>query len=59
MGEPYQAVNKKKQKQIIHIANKYIEASERTEEIRFDIISVIINKSAIKIEHIKNAFYPV
>lgn len=56
--EPYQSVNKNKQRAIISAANAYIRAHNIQEEVRFDIISIIRGKNNHQIEHIENAFYP-
>jgi putative endonuclease len=56
--EPYQSVNKNKQRMIISATNAYIRAKNIQEEVRFDIISIIRSKNGHKIEHIENAFYP-
>jgi putative endonuclease len=56
--EPYQSVNKNKQRLIISATNAYIRAHNVQEEVRFDIISIIKGKNGVQIEHIENAFYP-
>lgn len=59
-GDPAFAVTKKKQKQIIKAANKYVVENDIQDETRFDIISVIIpSKSEPILEHHKDAFYPL
>ncbi len=56
--QPFQAVNRKKQKRIIEATNVYIEKFEIDLEARFDIISIVSEKYD-KIEHIEDAFYPL
>jgi putative endonuclease len=56
--EPYQSVNLNKQRMIITATNAYIRKHNINEEVRFDIISIILNKKEPQIEHIENAFYP-
>jgi putative endonuclease len=57
-GEPETFVTKQKQKNLIHAAHEYILRKELDVEVRFDIISVVMNdKTAIK--HIEDAFYPI
>jgi putative endonuclease len=56
--EPYQSVNKNKQRLIILATNAYIRAHNIQEEVRFDIISIIRSKTGVQIEHIESAFYP-
>lgn len=58
-GEPETAVTRDKQKALIRAANAYIKVKNLQEEIRFDIISVLITKDAEKINHIEDAFYPI
>ena len=54
---PQEAVNKKKIRLIISAANKYLEISDRNNEVRFDIISVLPDETGnLKIEHITDAF---
>jgi len=55
---PEQAVDWKKQKMIIAGAADYVEQSDLDLDARFDIITVVVNGSDSKIEHIEGAFYP-
>jgi putative endonuclease len=57
--EPFQAVNRNKQRLIISATNAYIRKNNINDDIRFDIISIITGKSEPQIEHIENAFYPI
>jgi len=57
-GEPYQAVNRTKQRQIIKVANQFIQERKLNYDVRFDIISIVINNHQTKVQHIKNAFTP-
>ena len=56
--QPFEAVNKKKQRFIIEATNAYIHKFEIDLETRFDIMSMVANNSDFDIEHIKDAFYP-
>jgi len=56
--EPFLAVNRNKQQMLILAANAYIRNRNINDEVRFDIISIILTQTATKIEHIENAFYP-
>ena len=58
MQEPYQSVNRNKQRMIIAATNAYIRMHNINDEVRFDIISIVFNKNEPQIEHIENAFYP-
>ena len=59
LGKPYLSVNSKKQKQIIKVTNQYIIENDVQEEIRFDVISIVLNRNRMNLEHIENAFYPL
>ena len=58
IGEPYLAVTRTKQKQIIKVANHYIIENDLQNESRFDIVSIVHNSYRTAIEHIDNAFTP-
>ena len=57
-GEPEAAVTFDKQKALIRAANAYVRVKNSTEEIRFDIVSIVVNQEGEKIKHIEDAFYP-
>jgi putative endonuclease len=57
--EPYQSVNKNKQRSIISAANAYIRKQNIQDEVRFDIISIIKDKNGTQLDHIEGAFYPM
>lgn len=55
--EPHEAVNKKKIRNLVAATNFYLEENERTEEVRFDIISVLPDEHGkLQITHIEDAF---
>jgi putative endonuclease len=55
--EPYEAVNKKKIKLIVNATDAFMQNGNRTEEVRFDIISILRQKDGkLLAEHIENAF---
>lgn len=57
-GEPESFVNKQKQRNLIKTAHEYVERNKLELEVRFDIVSVVLNdKTAIR--HIEDAFYPI
>ncbi|MEN9699569.1 MAG: hypothetical protein RLZZ301_767 [Bacteroidota bacterium] len=58
LGEPYLAVNRRKQRQIIRVANYYTKANHWKNEVRFDIISIVHNEQHTHLEHIRAAFSP-
>jgi putative endonuclease len=58
IGEPWQAVIRNKQKQIIQVANQYIQTNNIELETRFDIISIVHNTYRTELTHLEGAFYP-
>lgn len=56
IGEPWMAVTRKKQRQIIACADHYIQSGDFPNEVRFDIISIVHNQFRTKLEHIEDAF---
>jgi len=55
-GEPEDAVDSGKEQQLINGAQIFADKHELEEEIRFDIISIILNTDTVKINHIEDAF---
>ena len=53
---PISAVDARKQHRIILAADSYLKAYRIDSRCRFDIISIIYNDEASKIEHIEDAF---
>jgi putative endonuclease len=58
-GEPEIAVTREKQKALIRSANAYVRMKHLDLEVRFDIISIILDKDVEKVNHIEDAFYPL
>ena len=59
IGEPWKAVTKSKQKQIIKCANQFLIENNIEQESRFDIVSIVHNSYGTRLEHIDDAFYPI
>jgi putative endonuclease len=58
-GEPYEAVTRQKQKQLIKAANQYIEEEDLYLEVRFDIVSILFQPDGShQLTHIEDAFTP-
>ncbi len=55
-GEPYTAVDYKKQRALIVAAERYVFSHHIDLEVRFDIISILIDSTQTQIEHIREAF---
>ena len=58
-GAPEMFVNRKKQLSCIRLANAYVLQNRRTEEVRFDIVTVLLNQTGCQVSHIPNAFTTV
>lgn len=58
-GEPEIFVTKSKQKFLVEAANSYLLQKNLDLEVRFDIISILYSKNGYRINHIKEAFYPL
>ena len=58
-GEPEIAVTKEKQKALIRAANAYVKIKQIDQEMRFDIVSIILVKDKEQVHHIVDAFYPM
>ncbi len=56
LGEPEVFVSRTQQKAYIAVANAYVQQNNRSEEVRFDIISIIINSKERSVKHIPGAF---
>ena len=55
-GNPQDFVNPKKIKLLISAIDNFIIENDLDVDVRFDIIAIISNSKATKIEHIKDAF---
>ncbi|KXK37749.1 MAG: YraN family protein [Saprospiraceae bacterium] len=58
-GAPEESVSAHKEALMIDAAGQYMESINHEWEIRFDIISIVLNKDdQFEITHYKDAFYP-
>jgi len=57
-GSPESFVTKKKVQMLIMAIDAYIQNKKLQGEVRFDIISYLVERGQWKREHIENAFYP-
>lgn len=55
-GEPDIAIGEMKQKMLIWAADAYVRYKNLDVDVRFDIISIILNEREQKLEHIEDAF---
>ncbi len=58
-GDPEMAVTREKQRTIIRSANSYVRWKRRNIEVRFDVVSILIQGEEVSINHIPDAFYPM
>ncbi len=56
--QPYLAVNDNKIRRIVIAADSYMKQNQIDMEVRFDIISIVINNEKHDLDHIPDAFYP-
>ena len=59
IGEPYKAVTRNKQRQIVQVADRYVRETNNNAEVQFDVISIVHNRFRTVIEHIEEAFFPM
>ena len=52
-------VNPKKQKALVNAANAYIDINSMANEVRFDIVFIVMHDELYSLEHCKNAFTAV
>ncbi|MGL4412299.1 MAG: YraN family protein [Bacteroidales bacterium] len=57
-AHPSDAIDDKKMRNLISAADVYIKKFNIPFDIRFDVISVIVNGTHTTIEHIEDAFFP-
>ncbi len=57
-GEPEVWVNRKKQNHLIQAAQGYVDQHNADKEVRFDIVTVLLNKTGPQVHHIEEAFTP-
>ena len=56
-GDPAFAVTSKKQRLLADAASAYMEQIGHTWEVRFDIISIVLNEEQYDLQHFKDAFF--
>lgn len=54
-GEPESFIDKKKRQACVKLANAYVKAKQRTEEVRIDVVSIVLSSNGCQINHIPNA----
>ena len=57
-GDPVEAVNWKKQKELTRSAQVWIDRHGRSgEDYRFDVVGVLVQGESVRIRHVPNAFH--
>ena len=59
IGEPWKAVTRSKQRQIIKVADHYLQTNNIASHVRLDVVSIVHNQYHTKIQHIEDAFSPI
>jgi putative endonuclease len=57
-AEPESSVTRDKQRTLIRAANAYVRYKNINDEVRFDIIGILVGEGKEEINHIEDAFYP-
>jgi putative endonuclease len=57
-GRPAEAVDKHKQKMMVKAAEAYLEINNIDIEVRYDVVSIVMNENQTTIDHIEDNFYP-
>jgi putative endonuclease len=57
-AEPESNVTREKQRNLVRAAHAYIRYKRLNNEVRFDVIAILIGLEGEEINHIEDAFYP-
>lgn len=57
-AEPETNVTRDKQRILVRAANAYVRYKHLNNEVRFDIIAILVSQDGEQINHIVDAFYP-
>lgn len=56
-GDPVEAVNRRKQRELTRSAHVWIDRHGRSEETyRFDVVGVLVDDQRVLVKHVENAF---
>ena len=58
IGEPWRAVTRKKQRQIIKVADHYLKSKQIDRHAQFNVVSIVHNSFRSDLEYIPGAFLP-
>ena len=51
-------INDRKIRRIVNSADAYIRYNRIDKDVRFDVVSIVVEKGEFKLEHIEQAFFP-
>lgn len=57
-GDPWSFVDDRKMRRIVNSADAYIRYHGIDLDVRFDIVSIVVEDGGFKVEHIEQAFFP-
>ena len=57
-GDPEDFINDRKIRRIVNSADAYIRYNRIDMDVRFDVVSIVVEKGEFKLEHIEQAFFP-
>lgn len=57
-GSPLEAVTPQKIRRIVNSADAYLRLNCIDMDVRFDIVSIVVDGGEFRIEHIEDAFFP-
>lgn len=57
-GDPQEFVTDRKIRRIVNSADAYLRYNQIDMDVRFDIISIVVERGEFKVEHIEQAFFP-
>ncbi|MBP5347405.1 MAG: YraN family protein [Bacteroidaceae bacterium] len=57
-GDPQDFVDDRKIRRIVNSADAYLRYYQIDMDVRFDIISIVMDQGELKVEHIEQAFFP-
>jgi len=55
-GHPSEFISRRKERNLIEAADHYIQSNALSNEVRFDVITLLPENSGFRIEHFKDAF---
>ncbi len=58
IGEPWRAVTRNKQRQIIKVADFYLKENDIEKEMQFNVVSIVHNSFRTDLQYIPDAFTP-